>query len=588
MRQKLFFSAILLLVSLFSSARTDELSRQYLTAERIVWKQGDIRLPEILLTSNSGQSVLGNTDCCILKSTPGETASILLDYGREMHGGLQLITGQFASGKPVRVRIRFGESVSEAMSDVSDETGATNDHAVRDFVTELPWLGVREFGNTGFRFVRIDLLDENVELTLKEATAIWVFRDIPYLGSFKSDDIRLNEIWRTGAYTVHQNMQGYIWDGIKRDRLVWIGDMHPEAMTIHSVFGDQEVLRRSLDYAREATPLPNMMSGMNAYSLWWIIIQRDLYLYQGNMDFLKAQEEYLCGLVDVVAGKVGKDGRDTFGDHFLDWPSRADENASAAGFHALFILAMEAGETLCRELGAEASMRKCIEVASSLRKAAPGIVKAFFEEKIAPDAPGRKQAVALMCLADLIPEQKAAADLLVNGASGFSTFYGYYMLEALAKCGKYDEAMQIIRDFWGGMLDLGATTFWEDFDIRWLQNAARIDEITPEGKVDVHLTYGGYCYKQLRHSLCHGWASGPTAWLTRHVLGLYPLTPGSRSIMIDPDMGALEHIEGALPTPFGVVSVILDRQADGRVKAVATIPDGVSLKASEKVELIIR
>lgn len=588
MRYKLFLTALLLSLSLLSYARKDELTRQYLTPVRIVWSQGGIESPEVLMVANTGQSVLGNDGCCVMKSAPGYTASILLDYGRELHGGLQLITGQFATGKPVRVRIRFGESVSEAMNDISEETGATNDHAVRDFVTELPWLGVREFGNTGFRFVRIDLLDENVELTLKEATAIWVSRDIPYLGSFNSDDPRLNEIWKTGAYTVHQNMQGYIWDGIKRDRLVWIGDMHPEAMTVHSVFGDQEVLRRSLDYAREATPLPNMMSGMNAYSLWWIIIQRDLFMYQGNMDFLKAQEEYLCGLIDVVAGKVGSDGRDTFGDHFLDWPSKADLNASAAGFHALFILAMEAGAALCRELGADASMRKCLDVAATLRKAAPEIVREFFDEKIAPDAPGRKQAVALMCLADLIPDRKASENLLVNGASGFSTFYGYYMLEALSKCGKTDEAMQIVRDFWGGMLDLGATAFWEDFDIRWLDNAARIDELTPEGKTDVHLTYGGYCYKQLRHSLCHGWASGPTPWMTEHILGLYPLTAGSKSLMLDPDMGSLKHIEGSLPTPAGVVSVILDRLAGGRVKAVASVPQGVSLKASDKVELIIK
>ncbi|MFQ9800204.1 MAG: hypothetical protein ACLR23_16090 [Clostridia bacterium] len=32
------------------------------------------------------------------------------------------------------------------------------------------------------------------------------------------------------------------------------------------------------------------------------------------------------------------------------------------------------------------------------------------------------------------------------------------------------------------MLSLGATTFWEDFDLRWLENAARIDELTPEEK----------------------------------------------------------------------------------------------------------
>ena len=52
------------------------------------------------------------------------------------------------------------------------------------------------------------------------------------------------------SYTVHLNMQEYLWDGIKRDRLVWVGDMHPEVMTIHTVFGENEVVRKSLDFAK--------------------------------------------------------------------------------------------------------------------------------------------------------------------------------------------------------------------------------------------------------------------------------------------------------------------------------------------------
>src|SRR3546814_6617932 len=110
------------------------------------------------------------------------------------------------------------------MSDIDTVNGATNDHAMRDFIVELPWLGALEVGNSGFRFVRIDLVDPNVELLLKEARAVFIYRDIPYLGSFKCNDDRLNEIWETGAYTVHLNMQQYLWDGIKRDRLVWVGE----------------------------------------------------------------------------------------------------------------------------------------------------------------------------------------------------------------------------------------------------------------------------------------------------------------------------------------------------------------------------
>lgn len=560
-----------------------ELTREYINAERIVWTQGDVSNAEALLLKNYGQATFGPAGKCRMMSTADSQASILFDFGKEFHGGVQFVMAEYAGGKPAKVRIRFGESVTEAMSDISPETGATNDHAIRDFEALLPWFGLREFGNSGFRFLRIDLLDIDQPFEIKEVHGIKVFRDIPREGSFVSDNERLNRIWETGAYTVHQNMQTYIWDGIKRDRLVWIGDMHPEVMTVKSVFGYQNVVNNSLDLARDCAPLPQMMNGMSAYSLWWLRIHKAWYLHQGDMDYLMSQRDYMLGLVDVLISHILPNGRDDFDPHFLDWPSCGDTTASAAGFHALFIMAMEDAAFMLGEMGENAAAERCTQAATRLRDAAPAVARDFFAEGKPADAIGRKQAVALMYLADIIPAKKAAAALLTGGAKGFSTFYGYYMLEALAKCGHYDEAMDIISAFWGGMLDLGATTFWEDFDIAWLDNAARIDEIVPEGKVDVHLTYGGYCYKQLRHSLAHGWASGPTNWLTTHVTGLYPASVGCKVVRLEPHMGSLNTIEGSLPTPYGPVKVRLEKLAKGKVAAKISAPAQVKIDAADYV-----
>ena len=209
-----------------AQSRSEQLVRRYLPPTRIVWQsdnaQDFILNPQVLLKKGHGQADLSGKDLCILKSDTKLKPGILLDYGKELHGGLQLITDQSRGGKPIRIHVRFGESAAEAMSDVADTAKhATNDHAMRDFIISVPWLGKLEIGNTGFRFVRIDLVDDNVELKLKEVNAIFVYRDIPYLGSFKCSDTLLNKIWLTGAYTVHLNMQDYLWDGIKRDRLVW-------------------------------------------------------------------------------------------------------------------------------------------------------------------------------------------------------------------------------------------------------------------------------------------------------------------------------------------------------------------------------
>jgi len=562
---------------------SSKLTREYVSPTRVVWSQGEVSSVENLLKTNSAQATFGQDGICTMNSTPESQASVLLDFGKEFHGGVQFVTSMFDGQEQIKVRIRLGESVTEAMSDINSDTGATNDHAIRDWEATLPWFGTREFGNSGFRFVRVDLLDVGRVLQLKEINAIKVYRDIPRRGAFCCNDPRLNQIWETGAYTVHQNMQTYIWDGIKRDRLVWIGDMHPEVMSVCNVFGYDDVVNRSLDLARDCAPLPQMMNGMSAYSLWWLRIHRALYLHQGDREYLENQREYMLGLIDVLISHIRENGRDDIADHFLDWPSRADENASAAGFHALFIMAMEDASFLMRELGEIDAAKRCDKALSRLRGAAPGLTKEFWAEGLPADAPGRKQAVALMCLADMITPEEASSALLKGGANGFSTFYGYYMLEALAKCGCYKQALRIASDFWGGMLDLGATTFWEDFDIKWLENAGRIDEIVPADKVDVHLTYGGYCYKRLRHSLAHGWASGPTSWMSSKIMGLFPLDAGSLVVRLEPHMAGLKWIEGSLPTPYGPVKVRLEQLEDGRVRAEVSAPEQVRIDAAPNV-----
>jgi hypothetical protein len=549
----------------------DSRARTYLTPLRIVWKyDGQGRLIKnaegLLAAGNNGQSELTGKQVCIMQSTGNEYPSLLLDFGREIHGGLQIVTSAAGKSVPVKIRVRFGESVSEAMSTVGVQ-GATNDHAMRDFTMELPWLGVAEIGNSGYRFVRIDLAEPNVTLSLKEINAVFIYRDIPYLGSFRSSDDRLNRIWQTGAYTVHLNMQEYIWDGIKRDRLVWLGDLHPEVMTVSTVFGYNEVIPKSLDLARDITPLPGWMNGMCSYSLWWIIIQRDWYKYQGNLSYLREQQTYLTELLQFLFTKVDASGREKLdgGGRFLDWPSSPNTKGIDAGLQALMVMAFQAGEELCTVLGDRALAAQCAATGERMKTQVPPHNQL-------------KQAAALLALADMLPAGQADEEVIsVGGAKNFSTFYGYYMLQAQAKAGNFQEAMDNIRTFWGGMLDMGATTFWEDFDLNWLENAAGIDELVPEGKKDIHADFGAYCYEQLRHSLCHGWASGPTAWLSEHVLGVKVVSPGCKALKIEPHLGDLEWVEGTFPTPQGLVSISHRKGPDGKIKTEVKAPKGVKI-----------
>ena len=507
-------------------SQRDTRVREYVTPVRMVWQQHTELMTgtDFLFRQGNGQPDLVNANICILRSQNGVKPSILLDF--EM---------------------------------------------------KLPWLGVAEFGNSGFRFARIDLIDDNVELHIKEIKAISVYRDIPYKGSFCSNDERLNKIWQTGAYTVHLNMQEFLWDGIKRDRLVWVGDMHPEVMTISSVFGYNEVVPKSLNAIRDVTPLPNWMNGISSYSIWWLLIQRDWFYYQGDRNYLNSQKDYIVGLIRFLMNFVDEKGGEKLdGMRFLDWPSSNSPESIHAGLQALLVMAMDASYELCNILGETELANEAERLAKKMRKAAPAVRKQYLKSMKDPSAPGAKQGAALMVLANLMDAKEADQHIIsVNGAHGFSTFYGYYMLKAMAKAGDYKGALDIIRTYWGAMLDLGATTFWEDFDLNWLPNAARIDEIGPEGKNDIHRDFGAYCYQKFRHSFCHGWASGPTSWLSEYVLGVQVVEPGCKVIRIVPHLGDLKWVKGTFPTPYGIISISHTLSDNGKIVTEVDAPSEV-------------
>ena len=549
--------------------KSDVFLRNYLSPTKIVWQSDTsgkyVLNSQKLLEAGNGQADLVGANLCVVKGGDKINSAILLDFGKEMHGGIQIVTGMHAENSPVKVRITLGESVSEAMSSVPGST-ATNDHSIRDFELLLPWLGTVETGNSGFRFVKIELLENNRELKLKEIRAIAVQRDIPWLGSFKSSDERLNQIWQTGAYTVYLNMQNFLWDGIKRDRLVWVGDMHPEIMTMLSVFGYNEVVPKSLDLIRDITKLPEYMNGISSYSMWWILIQYQWYMNNGDLKYLEKNQDYIYSTLNLLEKKIDSSGKENLdGMRFLDWPTSPNTQAIHAGLQSLMIMTFDAGRKIAGALKDNEKEKQFSRTVQLLKKHIP-------------DPNNNKSGAALLALSGLEDAKKINQDYLsLDPTEGISTFYGYYVLQARAMAGDYEGAIDLIRTYWGGMIDLGATTFWEDFDLKWKENAGRIDEITPEGKVDVHVQYGNYCYKGLRNSFCHGWASGPTAWLSEHVLGITVLEAGCRKVKIEPHLGDLKWVEGTYPTPYGIISVHHERLNDGKIKSKISAPKEITI-----------
>lgn len=530
------------------SKEKNVLTKKYLVPKAVVCSK-DAQNTEHLMSDGLRQPLHrdGVQNCVISKG-----GYVLLDFGSELSGGIEITvynvedtasTGEICTNG--RLHIVFGESICEALSDIGDGKGSVNDHSTRDMIVHTTALSNMRYGSTGFRFVRIEALDADVYIATVKG--VLEYKDIDYKGSFSCSDDKLNKIYDTAVYTVHLNMHNFVMEGVKRDRLVWIGDFHPEMSTIMSVFGYDDSVENTLDFARDNYPITEQSKWMifPSYSCWWIIAHKDWYMQNGRLDYLLEQKEYMYALCNALTDGIHPDGSLNLCDnedfYFVDWSS-CQTPEMEAGFRACLKLGLEAASYIFKVYGDADMSAKCLESAAYLSK-----VEKTYE--------GNKQVCGIVALADLYKHDDIYDKLSNNLPYGMSTFYGYYVLLALAKGGKHSEAIEAMRAYWGAMLDVGATSFWEDFDMEWLDNCSGIDEIPCEGKNDIHSSYGKFCYEKLRLSLCHGWASGPAPFMARHILGVNILEPGCRKISIKPHLGSLTWAKGTYPTPYGTVEI---------------------------------
>ena len=147
-----------------------------------------------------------------------------------------------------------------------------------------------------------------------------------------------------------------------------------------------------------------------------------------------------------------------------------------------------------------------------------------------------------------------------------SPYYNFYVITAMAMSGHRKEALDWIRAYWGGMVKEGATSFWEGYDPEWSKDNFHENLQADNGQ--------GYFV-----SLCHGWSSGPTAWLIEQILGIEPQGAGFSKVRIRPDLAGLEWAHGTEPTPHGPISVDL-RAAGKGLNVKLNLPPGVDAEVS--------
>lgn len=533
----------------------DHRVKRYLLPKRILQKTGTITNADYLLSNRERQVTLQEGRVV----TMHPQSSLLLDFGAEFHGGAQISVYQVTGEACAAFRLTFGESVSEALSDLG-EKGSCNDHSARDFTVEMPSYSNNEFGATGYRFLSLHLIN-NCTVSIKTVQGVFVYTPYEAVGSFECSDQTLNQIYDTAAYTCHLCMQNELWDGIKRDRLIWIGDLSPELKTIKYIFGETPEIMRALMLSAQDAVLPKWINQIPTYSLWWLINLEEWYFYSVNAQYPEQLREYTVSLIRQILYNVDKNGYFMAG-HFIDWPT-CEQAESREGTRALLILCLRASARLCELLEETELAEKCRRVCTVAEKKTAG-------------CGGFKQLAALMKLTS-IGDKSCDETLRSNGAKGLSTFMSYYIFTAMMQVCEAQEVFDVLKEYYGAMLDMGATTFWEDFDLNWLENTCRIDEICPKEKRDLHGDHGDFCYRGFRHSLCHGWASGPVAFLTETVLGVEIAEAGCKVIKIHPNLGNLSYAKGSIATPFGKVEISHKRLSNSSIETDVHAPPQINI-----------
>ncbi len=420
----------------------------------------------------------------------------LYDAGREVLADIVF----HASGCP---SFAAGESIHEALH-VTPEDQEQTFELVADsdgvWRTPLP---------LAFRYILVKSgAPEAIEVNA-------AYTPLLYRRTYDFGDEKLNRIWACSAYTLRLCINTFQIDGVKRDRLPWGGDLAISLLANAYSFREPEPIRRTLTVlGRDGTTLSHV-NGIMDYSLWVVICHEFYQKHFGDTDFLKRSSGAMRQILDSFIERARSDGgfiRPTEKDWcFIDWV----EIEKSTALQMLFHWALVSGASLAHRMEDEATAARYTVEASALRARIndaaldpeTGLYRgSVFDKASAPV----RHANFLAVLAEVA--EKSVGDCIADALLDKKIMEAGtpYMLSleiwALHLLGHTDEALTKLRRIWGGMLKLGATTFFEG----WRDD---FDEITSCIFYD----------RPFGMSLCHAWSSAPCA--------LLPMLTGCKSIV---------------------------------------------------------
>ncbi len=463
----------------------------------------------------------------------------LVDFGKETFGYIKL-HGLKGKGK---LAVYYGESKEEALDTAYTETydKLFIDQRSGDYTLEL---------SKAFRFVNI-MADPSV--SFEKVSMLYEYADLQDKGSFKCSDEEINKIYEVAKYTFHLSTKEFFIDGIKRDRWIWSGDAYQSYLMNYYLTNDNETVKRTTLALRGKDPVTSHINTIMDYTLYWFLGVYDYYLYSGDAAFVRSNYDRMKSLMSYVLGRTNKDGllEGLAGDWvFIDWAEGLSKQGAVSFEQLLFARSLET-------MALVADMVNENEDAANYAKLAAGVKQKLFDIYWSE----QKQAIVHSYV------KGKPTDHVTRYANMFAIFFDYlnndqkknilnsvllndkvppittpymrfYEMEALCALGEQNYVTKEMKSYWGGMLKLGATSFWEEYN--------------PKRTGAEHYAMYGRKYGK---SLCHAWGASPLYLLGKYYLGVKPTGAGYSTYTIEPALGGLKWMEGKVPTPAGNIEM---------------------------------
>ena len=483
-----------------------------------------------------------------------QNGGTLFDFGKEIFGLLYLKN----CAPEEEIHVSYGESLEEAL-DVK--------HALvwEDVCGQSEYTLVQR----AFRYIFITGTDAPI------VEADYEYLDLPYRGYFRCDDESINRIYDTCVYTLHLNTREILTEAIKRDRWLWSGDSYQAFKFNTYLFHDKDIVRRSLIGMRGKDPFTEHINTIADFSLYFILSTWEYYETYGDLDFIRFIYNRAASLMDFCAGREDAEGFFTkkYEDWiFVDW-ANIDKDGPVCAEQMLYITALRAMAKMAALIGRDGKTYE-----EKAERLASLVNERFWRENlgayVSSYTSGKEQvtrhANIFAVLYGIADEKKVEAiikNVLENDAVPAITtpFFSGFELDAMARIGRTDLVEKRIRTYWKGMLDLGATTIWEEYN--------------PAFSGAKH--YEMYNHKYGK-SLCHAWGASPIYLLGRYFLGVYPTSVAYETFEVKPNLGGFGFFEGSVPVGDGDVRVSLSKE---KLSVLANREGGTLILGDKRIAL---